>query len=260
MSAEAWTVHSAQRWMRQDAWRFAAPPYPRTQRPLSYVAMRNDFTCAREFRAACALDILLRGLLSEAERSRRLARLKRKDWQDQPRAPAGTPEGGQWVEAGGDAGAGASAEASVDAMADAIFSEASDWSFTDYDSEESEDHDDLEVSDVRKRGHHYVPKQIFDKEELKPETRRVFDEDTTGKLRVPESNYNDKMHQRYNEAVRENYDAYLARNGVRSEDLTPVQARAFLDEVKTSQDPRIRNFNMRLLLREIMYWGRSRPE
>ncbi|MEJ0078197.1 MAG: hypothetical protein WDO17_22705 [Alphaproteobacteria bacterium] len=41
--------------------------------------------------------------------------------------------------------------------------------------------------------------------------------------------------------------------------MTPEQARKFLDDVKRSSDPRIRPFNMRLYMREIMYWMRRGP-
>ena len=37
------------------------------------------------------------------------------------------------------------------------------------------------------------------------------------------------------------------------------QARKFVDEVKRSTNPRVRNLNMRIYMREIMYWLRRIP-
>ena len=67
------------------------------------------------------------------------------------------------------------------------------------------------------------------------------------------------MHRVYNEAVEESLDRFLERNKIRGDQMTPDQARNFLDETKKSSDPRIRQFNMRLWMREIMFWVRRGP-
>jgi hypothetical protein len=48
------------------------------------------------------------------------------------------------------------------------------------------------------------------------------------------------------------FDRLVERNGIQIDRMTADQARAFLDEVLTSQDARIRNFNMQIQMREIM--------
>jgi hypothetical protein len=81
----------------------------------------------------------------------------------------------------------------------------------------------------------------------------------TGPLRDPTSNQFDRAHRQYNIAVEEALDSYLQRNGIRSDQMNPDQARKFIDEIKTSREPRIRNFNMRLWMREWNYWLRVGP-
>jgi hypothetical protein len=97
-------------------------------------------------------------------------------------------------------------------------------------------------------GHHYVPKEIFEKlfksNRLRPETRKVFDEAVTGSL--PKGLHkNDKPHREYTKAVSGLWHQFLTRHGIRSEDVTPDQARKFVYEVLHSDDPRISLFNGR---------------
>jgi len=107
-------------------------------------------------------------------------------------------------------------------------------------------------------GHHYIPRSLFDNELLSPETRKVFKNSTTGPLRDPRNNLYDKDHRLYNDAVKELFQKFKFDNGIQEGQMTPDQARQFLDSVLTSKDPRIRNFNMRMLLREIMRMPRFR--
>lgn len=97
-------------------------------------------------------------------------------------------------------------------------------------------------------GHHYVPKEIFEglfkKNQLRPETRKVFDEAVTGPL--PKGLHkNDKLHREYTKAVMGLWDGFLKRHVIRPEDMTPDQARRFIHEVLHSDDPRISLFNGR---------------
>jgi hypothetical protein len=108
-------------------------------------------------------------------------------------------------------------------------------------------------------GHHFVPRVIFGKENLKPETRKVFEEGATGPLRG-KTHRGGEGHDLYNRAVKEAFDRFKADNHIAgSEDMTPEQAKKFLDEVKRSSDPRIRNFNMRIYMREVQYYLRRIP-
>lgn len=107
-------------------------------------------------------------------------------------------------------------------------------------------------------GHHRVPRGVFnkDKYDFSDDVLDVFESATTGQLNDPSSNYYDDLHRDYNKAVEERLDKFLEENKIRGRDMTPDQARSFAKEVEKSSDPRIRRFNMRLLLRESLYWYR----
>jgi hypothetical protein len=113
------------------------------------------------------------------------------------------------------------------------------------------------ASKGKRPGHHYVPRDVYKKEPLKPETRRVFEDATTGRLRGQVHRGGDG-HDEYNRAVREDFERFKKERG-RSEDMTPERAQEFLDRVKRSTDPQIRDFNKRILWREIIYWIRRGP-
>lgn len=123
----------------------------------------------------------------------------------------------------------------------------------------SPEDESVELSAARRRRHHYFPGQILKNEPLSAETKKIFRDATTGSLLDKRSNQFDLEHRLYDEAVIEKYNDYLARNGLTSQQLIPDQARAFLKEILESKDPRIRNFNMKILLREIMKRGPLRP-
>jgi hypothetical protein len=95
---------------------------------------------------------------------------------------------------------------------------------------------------------------------LKPETRKVFEEGATGPLRAQVHRGGDG-HELYTRAVKEALDRFKIENHIASDsaDMTPEQARKFLDEVKQSSDPRIRNFNFRIYMREVNYYLRRIP-
>lgn len=63
----------------------------------------------------------------------------------------------------------------------------------------------------------------------------------------------DAPHRVYNEAVKDLLDLFLSTNGIQEQQMTPDQARSFLKEVTESNDPRIRNFNMKIRFREFLY-------
>lgn len=113
-------------------------------------------------------------------------------------------------------------------------------------------------------GHHEMPRGVYEKWDLPPETRRVFDRATTGGLPnatirtspdgVPLGNYwngRDGPHGQYNQAVTELADEYLRRNGLNPSEMTPDQAAGLLKEIRDAEDSRIRDFNnaMRALRR-----------
>jgi hypothetical protein len=116
----------------------------------------------------------------------------------------------------------------------------------------------IAVAGPTRGGHHFVPRKVFEKEPLRPETWKVFDQSVTGPLNAGHHKTS-REHDIYNDAVRDHYNRFLRENGIRSEDMTPDQARRLVDEVKRSSDPRVRGFNMRIYMREIIYWLRRTP-
>ena len=148
---------------------------------------------------------------------------------DQPRVPAGNPDGGQWTGGGGGGGVSrAAAERKPGAES------------------------------PTRGGHHFVNKGLYEKLPLRPETRKVFQDGVTGRLNAGPHG-NSRAHTAYNKAVAEHFDRFTKENNIRFDEMMPDQAQKFLDEIKRSNDPRIRNFNMRLYMREIQYWLRRIP-
>jgi hypothetical protein len=107
-------------------------------------------------------------------------------------------------------------------------------------------------------GHHFVPREIFDNEPLRSETRTVFEQNVTGPLKGG-LHQNSKEHYIYNKAVYEHYRRFLRDNGIRSEDMTADQARKFVEEIKRSTDPRVRDFNLKIYRQEFLYYLRRIP-
>lgn len=111
----------------------------------------------------------------------------------------------------------------------------------------------------RSRGHHSVPGELYRNEPLKPETRKVFEDAATGPLRG-KTHGNSVDHVNYNRAVKEAFDRFKVENGIaRSEDMTPEQAQKFVDEIKRSSEPQIKNFNMRIYMQEFHFYLRRIP-
>jgi hypothetical protein len=65
-------------------------------------------------------------------------------------------------------------------------------------------------------------------------------------------------HFKYNSAVKEHLDRFKQTHNVTSEEMTPDHALTLVGEIKKSKDPRIRNFNMQIMMREVMYLLRRR--
>ena len=143
---------------------------------------------------------------------------------DQPRWPKGAAEGGQW--SGGAGTEPPSTEPSAN---------------------------------PKSSGHHLVPGELYRNEPLQPETRKVFERATTGPLDGDTHRY-DKAHKDYNNAVKESFEKFKVGNGnIRSEDVTPEQARKFVDEIRASSDARIRSYNMKIFRQQFRYFMRRGP-
>jgi len=100
-------------------------------------------------------------------------------------------------------------------------------------------------------GHHFVPRAVFKDLPLKPETKKVFDDARTGPLKGGRHGW-DAEHDAYNQAVAGALKKFLAENGIEPQDMTPEQALRFVFDIIESNDPRIRDLNLRLYRREIL--------
>jgi hypothetical protein len=183
---------------------------------------------------------------------------------DQPRVPAGNPDGGQWVGENGDASredprVGADSVRTGTRYAADIPGDANNNSEVLSDATP----DNMWISGAQYAAgweHHFVPWATFNKYTLQPQTREVFVDATSGPLADTRANRWSSEHAAYNEAVDEAFISYLERNNIpadRTERLTPAQANEFLDEVFYSSDTRIRSFNMRIWREAFRYWRRS---
>lgn len=102
-----------------------------------------------------------------------------------------------------------------------------------------------------KGGHHELPQSIFGKWGLPDETRRVFDQASTGTLPkgrtdidgVLKGHYWDEEHRRYNEAIREFSERFMKERSIEPSRMTPEQARELLKEIREAENPQIRDFN-----------------
>ena len=130
---------------------------------------------------------------------------------DQPRVSVGNPDGGEWTRDGvqiAQAGGG------------------------------------LQFGLPRRRGHHWVPKALYEDDEevpLQPATRKVFKDNVSGPLFDKSINYWGPEHAAYNDAVKELFILYLEKNKITSDQMTPAQAGDFVQEVLGSGVPRFTN-------------------
>jgi hypothetical protein len=109
-------------------------------------------------------------------------------------------------------------------------------------------------------GHHFLPQAHWRKLPLAPETRNVFDKETSGHLHI-RGHANDKAHRDYSDATKELMDRFMNEHNIKPEDMTPDQARSLLKTIEETQDSRIRNYRQyiqRLLLRYQLRTGGGR--
>ena len=98
------------------------------------------------------------------------------------------------------------------------------------------------------RGHHWVPRVVFRKRNFSAETKTIFENWTSGRPLADASvNSNTVEHMEYNEAVDKLLDAFLAKNNITEEQMTPAQAREFVEEVLGSAEPRIRGLKLKVM-------------
>jgi hypothetical protein len=169
----------------------------------------------------------------------------------QTRVPAGHPDGGQWTDK-----QGAVVETTDDIAIDPSgFEDAI-----------------TEFSASRARGHHFLPRALYKDMPLARETRKVFDDATTGPIGLRARSEGGVLsgyfwdgakgaHGLYNDAVKELMNSFLETNRITPESMNPDQARALIEKIKISEDPRIRDYlnSIRILqyLRRLPIGGRG---
>jgi hypothetical protein len=159
---------------------------------------------------------------------------------NQPRVPAGHPDGGQWTSHGGGGGINYSQQ-----MPDVTPDD--DW---------------IWGPDYAAVGHHYAARQAWQDLPLRPETRRVFEKAVSGPL--PDKVWSrreqrwlrhtyDQAHREYNRAVTELIRNHMRRHRIRPRQMTPAQAEDILSEIFASSDPRIHRYNAMIKLMRRYY-------
>jgi hypothetical protein len=108
------------------------------------------------------------------------------------------------------------------------------------------------------RGHHWVPKTVWKDRKFPEKTKKFFDNAKSGPLADPTVNINDTEHIEYNKAVNKLLDEFMNKNDIAEDQMTPAQAEQFVEEVKGSAVPQIRQFVLKIqreALRYFRYYG-----
>ena len=153
---------------------------------------------------------------------------------NQPRVPAGHPDGGQWTnKPAANVGRGIDDPRVV--------------------SDVTPDNHWLPGAQYAGEGHHFPPRAVWQDWPLQPETRKVFNRAVSGPIPLRMFNpftrqeifYHefDAMHRVYNIAVTQLMERYVKRHGITPEAMTPIQAHKIVEAIHASRDPRIRDYN-----------------
>lgn len=145
---------------------------------------------------------------------------------DQPRVPAGNPDGGQWTYGDGAPTSGSSDGRRNDPR---VLSDA------------TPDNPWKPGAQYAQNGHHTLPRANYKNLPLQPETRQVFEKATSGKINIRGHQF-DEFHRRYNDATKEFMEKYMRENNIAAEKMTPDQARSILRAIDESDDSRIRTY------------------
>ena len=93
-------------------------------------------------------------------------------------------------------------------------------------------------------GHHWVIGPIRRDPNLSSPAREVFERSKTGP--IPGGHNFGEGHSGYNKGVKELWDKHLLDNRIDPSKMTGKQAEDFVSKVKGCDDPRVRNFNLRI--------------
>jgi hypothetical protein len=151
---------------------------------------------------------------------------------EQPRIPAGEEGAGQWTSADAE---------NTDESADPTGSDLLD-----------------EFGAANRGGHHFVPRGVFRNLSLSPDALSVFEGATTGPLQAGVHRWS-REHLDYSRAVGAQLNRFMELNGIRPDGMTSDQAKTFVDSIRRSSEPAIRDFNLNIYRRELRYLLRFGP-
>ena len=106
-------------------------------------------------------------------------------------------------------------------------------------------------------GHHWVIGPIRREPDLSVAARNIFETAKTGP--IPGGHNFGEGHAAYNKGVKELWDQHLKQSGIQACNMTAGQAEEFVSKVKTSSDPPIRNFNLKIYNKFIREGFRRMP-
>lgn len=206
---------------------------PFSRRPLTFDEWRARARRIQSELEGLTIDELMRGGRASADGpSHPVGRNARGYDPNQPRVPAGHPDGGQWTDDDDDPG-------------------DFGWSV-----------------DVAGVGHHWYARRFYRRYPFSEETRRVFRGGASGPLTshlwsrrrnewIRHGRGYDRAHREYDRAVEELVNGYMRDRGISAQQMTPAQAREAIELIQKSTDPRIQTFvrNIRILRRHFRMRG-----
>lgn len=201
---------------------------PFSRRPLTPDEWRARARRIESELEGLTIDELMRGRRAYDERSGPVGRGARGYDPNQPRVPAGHPDGGQWT------------DDDIDDLIDDL-------------------DDDGWTVDIAGVGHHWYARHFYRRYPFSRETRRVFRNATSGPLvsRLWSRRRNewlvhgrgyDRAHREYDRGVDELMTKYMHERGITAQQMTPAQAQEVVDRIMKSDDPRIRSFVRTILI------------
>jgi hypothetical protein len=105
------------------------------------------------------------------------------------------------------------------------------------------------------RGHHWVTVNIFTKRNFSDAVKAFFDNARSGPLADPTVNHNTTEHRLYDSAVNQLLEEFLKKNNITEAQMTVEQAKEFVQKVKNSNVPAIRQFVIKIN-REVLRYNR----
>jgi hypothetical protein len=124
-------------------------------------------------------------------------------------------------------------------------------------SDVTPENDSIPGADYAGEGHHEFPRALYKR--MPPETQKVFDRATSGRLYLGYDNRRheyDRLHREYNKATGEFLKRFMGTHNI-SEPEPMTHARAALKAIAESEDPRIRLYREFIKRLRLFYRLRS---